>query len=250
MNDVDLGAAAFAWLMAAGALSGIASLWAFRHWTDSAKLRVATNAMLAHLMEFRLFTDEPLLIVRAQRNLLRANARLLRLIAVPSLLLTLPFALVLVAADAFFARAPLRPGEAAVVTVQYRSAGFPGVQLQAPPEIAVETPPVHAPFKRQVSWRVRPNRAVSGQLRLQWDARTVEKSIASAPGLHWLSEQRSASLLGYLGHPRELPFSGAAVDWISIQYPTAQVFGFHWLVWYSLAACGAALISTLGPSQT
>ena len=248
MNDVDLGGSALGLLMAAGALSGAASLWAFRRWCDSGRLRAASNVMLAHLMEFRLFTEEPLLILRAQRDLLAANARLLRLVALPSLLLTVPFALALTAADAYFARAPLRAGEAAVVTVQ-SAAGLPNVQLQAPPEIVVETPPVRARFRNQISWRVRPSRAASGTLRLRWDGRSIEKSIAASPGLHWLSEQRSGSLLGYLGHPRELPFSDRAIDWVRIQYPGANVFGFSWLVWYSMAACGGALLASLGASR-
>ncbi|HCC58857.1 MAG TPA: hypothetical protein DEQ47_16675 [Solibacterales bacterium] len=248
MNEVDLGTRAFAWLMAAGALSGALSLWAFRRWCDTDKLRAASNVMLAHLMEFRLFTDEPVLILRAQRELLVANARLLRLILLPSLLLTAPFGVVLVAADAFFARAPLRPGEAAVITVQY-AFRLPNVQLQAPPEIVVETPPVRARFRKQISWRVRPSRASSGKLRLRWNATVIDKSISASPGLHWVSEQRSGSLLGYLAHPRELPFSDRAIDWIRIQYPSANVLGFHWLVWYSTAACCGALLTTLGASR-
>lgn len=248
MNDVDLGAGALGWLIAAGSVSGAASLWAFRRCCDTRKLRAASNVMLAHLMEFRLFTDEPLLILRAQGQLLAANARLLRLILLPSLLLTAPFALLLVAADAYFARAPLRSGEAAVVTLQY-AAALEDVQLQAPPEMAVETPPVRALRQRQISWRVRPSGASSGNLRLRWSAGGIDKSFSAGQGLHWISEQRSGSWTGYLGHPREFPFSDRAIEWVRIQYPGATVLGWHWLVWYSAATCGGALLASFGASR-
>ena len=248
MNGVDLGSLAFGWLVAVGAVSGAASWLAFQHWCDTEKLRVASNGMLAHLMEFRLFTDEPALILRAQRDLLRANARLLRLTMGPSLLLTIPFTLLLVAADGYFARASLRLGEATVVTVQSAGA-FPNMTLQTPAGINVETPPVWVRSQNQVSWRVRPIRAASGNLQLRWSAGVIEKSISAAPGLHWISEQRSGSWLSSLVHPREFPFSNQPIEWIRIQYPRAVVFGVHWLVWFSAAVCLGAVAATFGASR-
>lgn len=245
MNPVDFGSSAFWSLLAAGAVSGAASLWLFRRWSDQARLSAASRRVLAHLMEFRLFADEPALIVRAQWDLLKANAALLRTILVPSLLLTIPFAVVLVIASAFFDRGPLRAGEAAVVTIQCAGV-IHDVRLEAPPGIAVEAPPVRVSSERQISWRVRPVHAVAGRLQFRWDGQTVEKSISAMPGLQWLSEQRSGSVLGYVAHPREQPFRSAAIDWIRIQYPSATVLGFPWPLWFSCGAFAGALAANIG----
>ena len=245
MSETDLGGVAFWWLMLVGALSGAASLLASRQLMDSAQLRSGSNAMLAHLMEFRLFADEPYLILRAQRDLLAANGRLLRLLIVPLLLLMLPFAVVFSAAEAFFGRAPLRQGESAVVTAHCRN-GLADVRLLTPDWIDLETSPVHVRSGNELSWRIRPTRASNGKLQLRWNSHWLEKTVSAQRGLHWISEERSGSLLGYLAHSRELPFSDGTVDWVRIQYPVATVFGFHWLVWFSSAACAGALFTTLG----
>lgn len=245
MSEVELGHRAFWWVAALGASSGAFSLLAFRRWSDAEKLRVAGNAVAAHLMEFRLFPNEPLVIFRAQRELLVANGRLLWLLLGPMVLLTMPFALLLAIADAFFGRAPLRAKEAAVVTAHYRSA-LPPVQLRSPPGFSVETLPVQVRSQNEVSWRIRPNGESRGTLQLRWGSQVLGKTVSSAPGLQWISEQRSASVLSFLAHPREPPYIAGAIDWVSIQYPAATIFGYHWLVWFSLAACGGALLTTLG----
>ncbi len=245
MSEVELGASAFWWVIASGACSGAVSLWAFRRWSDADQLRIAGNVMTAHLMEFRLFPDEPLLIFRAQRDLLAANGRLLGLLARPVLLLAIPFTVFLAIADGFFGRSPLRVGEAAVVTAHYRGA-LPEVQLSPPAGFNLETPPVRVRHENEVSWRIRPSRESHGDLQLHWQSQLLSKAVSSESGLRWISEQRSASVLGYLAHPRELPYTDRTIDWVRIQYPTATVFGYNWLVWFSMAACGGALLSTIG----
>jgi hypothetical protein len=245
VNDVEIGGRALAVLMIAGLLSGIASVLAFRHWSDAAKLRAATNVMLAHLMEFRLFADEPALIIRAQRDLLAANARLLRLSLAPLLLTSIPLAIILATAGAYFEHAPLRAGQPAVVTA-HTSHGLPLIQLELPEGFALDSLPVRIPSLGETSWRIRAIQPASGSLQLRVNSRVFTKTISAAPGLQWISGQRSASVLGYLAHPQERPFSNRTLDWVRIQYPAASLLGLHWLVWFSIAACSGGLLSTLG----
>lgn len=241
MSEADLGGAALAWLLMIGVLSGAASVWALRNWSNPVRFREEMNRVIAHLMEFRLFAEEPTLIIRAQWNLLRANARMLRVLLAPSLLLLIPFVLLFSAMEGFFARAALPIGEAAVITLQGRG-NLRAAQLQTPREIAVETPAVSAPRLHQVSWRVRPLEAVRGSLQVQWDGHLLRKSIAAGAGLHWTAAQRSGSLAGFVAHPFEIPFADSEADWVRVEYPAASVAGVSWLVWYSVAALLGGLL--------
>jgi hypothetical protein len=242
LSEVDLGGVAGAWLLAAGVLSGAASIWAFQRWSDTEQLRVSTNSVMAHLMEFRLFAQEPSLIVRAQWNLLRANAGMLRALLGPSLLLVLPFVVLLGVLDGFFGYAALSAGEIAIVTVQ-ASGPLHDAILQTPDGVTVETPAVRALAEHQISWRIRPGRAVSGLMQITANGAVMQKSIRTGAGLHWIAAQRSGSLVGFFLHPQEWPLFHQKVSWVRVQYPVAAVFGFHWLVSYSIAACVGALLT-------
>lgn len=249
MNEIELGAEAFWVLTGVGFFAGVVSVYVFRRWSDWQRLRTSFNRVVAHLFELRLFADEPALVLRAQRDLIQANARLLRDMAGPSLLLVLPFGLLLVGLDAMFARAPLQPGRAAVVTLQYEGSHKRAAleaQLVAPDGVQVETPPVHVPADSQISWRVRPIRAAQGQLKVHCNDRVITKSISSVPGIQWLSDSRPGSVVDFLRHPLEFPFSGTSARYISVEYPRATVFDVSWIVWFSLAlAAGgfAALVA-------
>jgi hypothetical protein len=177
------------------------------------------NHLLAHLMEFQLFADQPLVILRAQYDLLVANARFLRLVALPSLLLLLPFSALMIAMEAAFGKAPLRVGLPIVVTVQCGADArreLPEFRLQAPSGMQVETDPVRVLSTSQISWRVRPNSASSGYLHVLNNGRVLTKKISSRPGLQWLF------------NPLDFPRNS-----IQFRYPDATVFHAHWLLWFS-----------------
>lgn len=248
MIEVDRGAAAFWIVFAAGALSGALSLWVFRRFLDAESFRAAANRMLAHLFEFHLFSDEPALILRAQRDLLVANGRLLKLIALPLVLLTPPMAILLVGADVVFSLAPLATGQATVVTVQCKTTQCttPGaVTLSVPAGINIETPAVHILREGQISWRVRPVQVVSGDLEIRYAGGVIKKSISASPGLCRISERRAGSVLRFLAHPAERPFSSPVVEWVDVRYPPATVFDMHWLVWFVLGSLAGASFSLL-----
>src|SRR5438067_2508597 len=77
----------------AATIYGSAAMFVFRRFTNPELLRQTSNRILAHVLEFRLFLDEPAIILRAQRDLMVENFRLLRQIALPCLILAIPFAL-------------------------------------------------------------------------------------------------------------------------------------------------------------
>ncbi len=244
MTEGELGVEAFWLVIAAGALSGFASWSFFRRWSDPIELRKAINGIVAHLFELRLFAQEPVLVLRAQRDLLTANFYFLRQVITPSLILVLPFAILLVALDSLFGKAPLQLGKPAIVTLELSHSARPKsaeAKLDAPPGIAVETPPVQVLSMSQISWRLRPVRAAKGELRLRYCGRVITKSISSEPGIQWLSGTRAGSVWRFLENPSELPFSSSAIDSVSISYPAASILHVNWLVWFMISSLAGTL---------
>lgn len=230
---------ALASLVSISILTGIGMLLVFRRFSDPTAVRRAKSVVTAHLLEFRLFMDEPRLILRAQRDLIVANARFLKLMLRPVLVLALPMGLLLAAMEAFYGHAPLRLGEHAIVTAQTKHRDI-SLSLKAPEGIVVETPPVHVGADRQVSWRIRPLRATTAQLELIRGDRAVSKSISAGSGMHYISERRG-SVASLLLRPTESPLSDNELEWIEVRYPSASIFGLHWLIWFFAVSAVTAL---------
>jgi len=234
-------------LTAIAIASGIATLWVFGRLSDSERIDLAKRKIRANLYAFRLFADEPALIFRAQRQLLLWNARYLRLMLGPSLVIFIPIAILLMQLAAIYGSRPLAAGESAMVTAQFE----PGADLHAlAPSLAgqnvmVETPAVRVPDRRQACWRVRALSAESGSVLLHVPRGALSKSVQTGSGLCYLSSRRVASLLEWLRYPAEARLPRAGIRWISISYPSAtiDVFGWSvaWLVWF----CGVSLLTML-----
>jgi hypothetical protein len=202
-------------LLPLSVIYGLIAVYVFRRFTDETLLRDSANRMIAHAMELRLFIDSPRLVFRAQRELLRENLHLLRLISIPSIILAALFTLMFPQLDAMYGHAPLRIGEDSVVTAHISDG-----QLEAPTGIRIESPAVRSIHDRDVSWQIRPLGAVSGQLRVQ----TLTQPVVAGKGL----------VNGW-----RLPFTSPSIE---IPYPKASVFGLNWMVWFFLFSTVAALV--------
>ena len=238
-----------AWSLAALSVAcGLALTLAFTRLADLAALRVARNRVQAHLLEIRLFSAEPRLVLRAQGSLIRANARLLSVLALPVFLLTLPMAWLWLQFESMYGFGPLPLGQPAIVTVQMRSALAPDDRnaLQAPLGIAVESPPVRSFSDRQVSWRVRPIEPVRGELRLALRGRTFEKAIAAGERGVFLLPRRSGSLLETLLRPGEGRLPEGDVAWVEVEYPKADVtiagIALSWIAWFLIISTASAFL--------
>jgi hypothetical protein len=222
--------------------AGFAMLWAFGQFSDQARIENAKRKVRAHLYAFRLYSDEPALIFRAQKQLLLWNGRYLGLMLRPMAVTIIPMVILLMQLDGVYGRRPLAPGEAAIVTVQLDNRSdlsriMPSLDGRA---VAVETPPVRIPEEHQVCWRVRATGAESGTVLLHIPGLGVAKEVQSGPALGYVPERRVASLLEWFRYPGERTLPGGAVQWIEVSYPPADldVFGFavNWLVWFCLVS--------------
>jgi hypothetical protein len=205
-------------------------MMALRLFPDRAAVRAAGKRLQADLLEMRLYSSEPALMWAAQKALVRDNVRWLALMLPPALILALPLAWLFVQLDSIYGRAPLAVGAAAVVTVQLGRALEPvdaAATLQAPPGIAVESPPVRIIARRQISWRIRALRPVRGELRLVLRGHVIEKTIAAGERNALLSPRRERSLWGFLLHPEESRLPAGEVAWVEVGYPPLP-----WLAWF------------------
>ena len=242
------GRSAIASLILISLAVGIAMLWVFARTSNQPAIRKVKARLGAHLYEMRLFADEPMLVWKAQWDLLKANARYIALMLTPALVLTIPMLLLFGQLDAFYGYTPLVPGRAAIVTMQLATpSSGPAPELQAPDGIVVETPPVRAEGGRQISWRIRALRPAAGQMRFTFAGGTVEKSIAAGNGPQYVSGRRVRSAMDLVWYPAEsrLPTDGP-VEWIELRYPRATVqavgLDLHWVVWLLVFSMAGALL--------
>jgi hypothetical protein len=240
--------AAHTWSLTAVAVAcGAAVLWALRRFSDQQRLQFVQRQMRAQLYALRLFTDDPRLVLRAQKQLLKWNARYLALLLRPTAVLLLPMVLLLAGLDAIYGYRPLRPGESTIVTAQFA----PGTDLLAlAPSLegrhmAIDTPVVRLAGASQACWRIRALTAGAGGVILHARAIVAAKRVRAGTGLSYLSARRSAALIDWLRHPGESRLSSASLRWIEVAYPRAAIgiFGWRvpWLAWFCMVSLLAML---------
>lgn len=240
---------AVAGLLPISMLCGAVMLWVFGKTSDQEAIRKTKNRLKAHMLEMRLFTDEPVLVLRAQKNLIIGNGRLLALTLRPALYLIVPMILLFVQLESFYGRAPLRPGEATLVTVQLKNAAEISADpvLEASDGIVAESAPVRVVRDRQISWRIRAGRDGSGHVRVRFpDGAVVEKSVETGPGPRYVSDRRVSSWSGVLWHPGERRLAAKDVDLIEVHYPSAYVSWLgvetSWVVFFLVVSMITALL--------
>ena len=176
---------------------GIVAVLIFRRLTDAPSIHRTLNRILAHVMELGLFIDSPSLVFGAQRDLLCENFRLLRLTILPAAILGVLFAILYQPMNSLYGRAPLPVGEAAVITVPMGDETIP--HLDAPQGIAVETPAVRVVHDREISWRVRPMRPTTTDLKFRIDNRVATSIKIPYPEVSWLARFALISSVSALG---------------------------------------------------
>ena len=70
-------------------------LWVFARVSNQDAIRRTKKRLQAYLLELRLFGDEPALLWKSQKDLLRTNVRYLSLMLGPALILTVPVVILL-----------------------------------------------------------------------------------------------------------------------------------------------------------
>ncbi len=234
-------------LLAISLAAGVLLLWIFARTSDQAAIRITKKRLQARLLEMRLYADDPRVVLRAQRALLTENLRYFGLMVRPAAIATVPMLLVLILLDGFYGRRPLEPGRSTIVTVGLGAPlDPPPAALAASDGFRVETPPAHAVTEREISWRIRAERAARGELRFEVGGAKAVLAVRSGGGLPLLGGRRSRSLTSWLVVPWERRLESSLIERIEVEYPSREIsyFGLetHWLVWFLVFSMGGAFL--------
>jgi uncharacterized membrane protein (DUF106 family) len=228
---------------------GAAMLWVFGRTSNQERMKQVKRRVQAGLLELRIFVDEPVISLRAQRGLIAANLKYLALAVRPALWMAVPVALLLIHLEAFYERAPLPLAVPALVTMRMTADWIPSAPppvLVTPPNVAILGPPVRVAAAREVSWRILPNAPVSDKLLFRYNGQEVAKWMEAGDRQRYVTGRRVRSGWATILSPGESRMRSDFAEWIEIRYPAAdlRVFGFHvnWLVWFLIVSMVAALL--------
>jgi uncharacterized membrane protein (DUF106 family) len=227
---------------------GVGMLWVFARTSDQKAIEQTKKKLGAYLLEMRLFGDDLAMVYQSQKNLFLTNLRYIALMLKPALYLTVPVVLLMIHMDAFYGRAPLRAGEAAVVSVQAAEGTdmSQAPRLQCPPGIVAETPAVRATAIGQFSWRIRAQAPADGNLAFEWNGARWEKSITAGETARYVSSRRVSSLWDAIWDPGEDRLNAAGVAWVQVPYAVKTIefagLDLHWVFWFLIISIVSAYL--------
>lgn len=240
-------------LAVVSSICGAVMIAIVRATSDQARIRRTRQRFQAHLLEIRIYADDPARIVKALGAALVDNLVHARQMLVPLLAAGVLVAIVYVQLDARFARSPLGVRDAALVTVTCR-AGVDvlggDLSLATDDGARVDAPPVRVPAEREVSWRVRVTRAGRRSMTLGVGEATYRFTVAAAPGTNVVGAVRSRVPLDRLVHPGlpALP-DDLPIERVAVRYPPAEhdLFGWRlpWLLPFVVWSLAGGLASKL-----
>ena len=225
-------------------VAGVAMLLIFKAASNQKAIRRTRDLIRAHMLAMRLFRDEARVVVESQKRVLRTNLTYLRYAVVPIIFILPPVVLIMVQLNLRYGPAPAQPGEAVVVTAIFDGALDEDVTLAAPPGVAVETPALRIPYKREADWRVRPARPGKYELVVQSNGKSYGKElVVGGGGVGRVSAKRVEGLWAQLMNPGERPLS-SELKAIEVKYPSREnkLFGLgvHWMLTFFVVSLVAA----------
>ncbi len=247
-------------LTAVSLLTAVPMLLVFRAVSDQAQLAAVKRAIVGGLFEIRLFNDDLPAIFRAQGEILRQNARYLRLSLVPMLWLIVPLVLTVAQLEYHFGYTGPAPGEPVLLTATLRhridmavvdpsdgeSAAAPQApaQLEAPGAVQVLTPAVWFPAADEVLWRIQADSPGDYQLRIRVGDEVVAKTLRVDRGIGRRSPARLApSFTNEVLFPAEAPLpAGSALTRVSVAYDSRAIRMLGWNVPWMVAYFGLTIL--------
>jgi len=224
-------------------ITGVAMLLVFKATSDQAGLAAVKRQIHAGIFEIRLFSDDPLAILRAQAETLRHSARYMRLTLAPTLWMIVPLVLAIIQLQHHYGYQGLEPRSIAIVKARLEPGITvePRLAIEAPPGLDVETEPLWIPSSNEANWRVRAQRPGDYELLIHVNEAVFTKRVrASSSIVRRAPVRASAGVLDQLLYPAEPPIRGGPVQSISVSYPDADVsllgWETHWLVVFFILA--------------
>jgi hypothetical protein len=239
----------FGWWPAGGLLfisiiAGVAMLLIFKAASNQGAIKRTRDLIKAHMLAMRLFKDEARVVAESQKKVLRTNLSYLRYAVVPIVFILPPVVLIMVQLNLRYGPAPVRPGEAVVVSATFDREVDDDVTLTAPAGVTVETEALRIPYKREADWRIRPEKPGEYELVVKAGGKEFTKElVVGEDGTGRVSAVKPSGIWGQLMNPGERPVS-APLKAVAISYPEREntVFGLgvHWLLTFFIVSLVAA----------
>lgn len=223
-------------------LTGLLMLFIYRLTSNQAGIREVKNRIKAHLLELRLYKDNMGVTMSAQGRILRANLKYIVLNFKPLLVMIVPLVLILAQLNLWFGSEPLRAGQSVVLKANLSLPAVPSnldIELEAPPQITIETPVLRIDELGEVDWRIRPESDGTFDLTIKAGERSALKTVVvGGQALQKVSPLKVRTrFLDELLYPGEKPLPGRhPVRSVELAYPAQRLslFGLrvHWLIAY------------------
>jgi len=218
-------------------LTGIVMLWFFGKVSNQKAIEQLRNRTRGNLLGVLLYQHDIKVVLRLHGLILRDTFVYLRYTLVPMLALTVPLVPVLAQLNLFFSLRPLQPGEAAVVKLKLDDpvAVSNNVDLQSDSAIRVETPGVHIPSEREITWRLRAVQPGTHKLIFRIGRDTVEKNVRVGGRWSAVPARKTGTWLDLLLYPGEDPLGpGQRARSIEVRYQPLSLavmgWNMHWLI--------------------
>ncbi len=217
-------------------------LFIYKKTSNQHGIKEAKNLIKGYLLEIRLFQNDFGIFLGGLKRLLSANLRYLAYNLKPLLVMIVPIFLLLAQMNLWFGYRIPQPGETLLLKVEFNQAvevDRLDLQVEAPPGVIVDSPPVRIIDENEVDWRLRIVELRGGQLVINNGGEMYAKDISLPPSrLARVSAIRvNQNIWEQLLNPAEKPLPREAeIKKIEVVYPSARLnlFGLkiHWLVAY------------------
>ncbi len=239
-------------LVAISAVTGVLMLLIWRYTSNQKAIKHVRNQIAANLLAARLFKDSVRVSLRSQRRIFWQALRLLGLAIRPTLIMMVPFVLVMAQIGLRFEMQPARVGDVIRVTATIKKGNTNepiGCVLQLPEGLHADAnDPCRAEAIRTIDWRLTPERAGTYNLHFVAGQDHVNMPLIIGDGMPRISKLRGGPWLDRLLYSAESSIPASSfVESIVIHYPTRHtpIFGFnvHWLITLFVLSIVFALIA-------
>lgn len=237
---------------------GVFALLVYKWVSNQSGIDSAKNLIKAHLIEIRIYRDDPLTVMSATGRIAIQNAKYLGFNLVPMLIMLVPMLLILVQLESQFAFAPAETGTTGLFRVTMADnvpdISTTDVQIELPQGITQDAPPVRT-SDGEIYWRLRLDEPGDHILKVLVGEQAYEKVLSVGGGARKVSLMRTNQWIGFLypGDPplppnspirhMDFPFPETELGWL----PGGELGIVLWFFGLSLIA-GYALKDIFGVS--
>lgn len=223
------------------------ALIVFRYASNQAGITRAKDLIKGYLLELWLYKDDPVVLLRAQGQVVLNSLKYFRYSLVPLLIMIAPMALVIVQVENHFGWRGPNNGESIIVSATL-APGTPGSSavsslessLSVSDGMTLETPALRLDDERKVMWRLRADAPGAHDVELHIGDSRTSASIESGPGAAVIAPLKYQSgNWRELGYPAAEPLvSGSGLESVEVAYPRryGEYLGLSGASWILLAA--------------